>query len=34
MNIKENLTYTKKNPQDEVIFKWKSLMKDDSRKTI
>ena len=27
MNIKENFTYTKKNPQDQVIFKWKSLIK-------
>ena len=27
INIKENFTYTKKNPQDQVIFKWKSLIK-------
>ena len=34
MNIKEDFTYTKKNLQDQVIFKWKSLMKNDARKAI
>ena len=31
---KENFTYTKRNPQDEVIFKWKSFMINDPQKAI
>ena len=31
---KENFTYTKRNPQDEVISKWKSFMINDPQKAI
>ena len=31
---KENKYKTRKNPQDQVTFKWKSLMKNDPRKAI
>ena len=34
INIKENFTYMKKNPQDQVTFKWKPIMKNDPRKAI
>ena len=34
INIKENFTYTKKNPQDQVIFKWQSLLKIPSKNSL
>ena len=34
MNVKENFTYTNKNSQGQVTFKWKSLMKNDPQKGI
>ena len=34
INIKENFTYTKTNPQNQVTLTWKPIMENDPRKAI